>query len=286
MDRYTTGRYWKLLCFVTFVLLTACSDASRSIDGALFALLQPTSGELPDEIPEREPVLNALNVTTRLDAEQEYQFIEVSYSFAAAPPEGTTIRAYLGRPGYMALKTDGSVSGFIKEEFDFIESGEFLFLSPELWASYRVIVVARSPSGFSAAQALSNPPPPPPSPCSGAVAAPATIGDCAIQCIQVTLNGAMMELTASYMSPVAMDYVYVDLSTSTAGGAGGPTATSYREEFAGTPGDLPAGLYSPPMSSFNVNDFNDACVAVSSFYTVDAAGSFDMGYITGKIIVP
>jgi hypothetical protein len=252
------------------------------MDGALFALLQPTSGELPNE----KPVLNALNVTTRLDAEQEYQFVEVEYSFAEAPPEGTTVRAYLGRPGYMALLSDGSVSGFIKEEFDLIESGEFLFLSPELWASYAIIVVARSSSGFGAAQALSSPPPPPPSPCAGAVAAPATIGDCATHCIQVSQNGATMEMTASYTSAVAMDYVYVDLSTSTAGGASGPTATSYREEFAGTPGDLPAGLYSPPMSSFNVNDFNDACVAVSSIYTVDAAGNFDIGYITGKIIVP
>lgn len=137
------------------------------MDGALFALLQPTSGDLPNE----KPVLNALNVTTRLDAEQEYQFVEIEYSFAAAPPEGTTVRAYLGRPGYMALLSDGSVSGFIKEEFEY-NAGEFLFLSPELWASYRVIVVARSPSGFGAAQALSNPPPPPPSPCAGAVAAP------------------------------------------------------------------------------------------------------------------
>lgn len=256
------------------------------MDGALFALLQPTSGGLPHEIPEQRPVLNALNVMTRLDAKQKNQFVEIEYSFAEAPPEGTEVRAYLGRPGYMALQTNGSVSGFIKEEFDLIESGEFLFLSPELWASYRVIVVARSSSGFGAAQALSSPPPPPPSPCAGAVAAPATIGDCATHCIQVSQNGAMMELTASYISAVTMDYVYVDLSTSTAGGAGGPTATSYREEFATAPGDLPAGLYSPPMSSFNVNDFNDACVAVSSIYTVDAAGSFDMDYITGKIIVP
>ncbi|KAB2934302.1 MAG: hypothetical protein F9K24_04550 [Leptonema illini] len=273
--------YRNTLCVVTLFFLTACSDASKNMDGALFALLQPTSGELPNE----KPVLNALNVTTRLDAEQEYQFVEVEYSFAAAPPEGTTVRAYLGRPGYMALLSDGSVSGFIKEEFEY-NAGEFLFLSPELWASYRVIVVARSPSGFGAAQALSSPPPPPPSPCAGAVAAPATIGDCATHCIQVSQNGAMMELTASYISAVTMDYVYVDLSTSTAGGAGGPTATSYREEFATAPGDLPAGLYSPPMSSFNVNDFNDACVAVSSIYTVDAAGNFDIGYITGKIIVP
>jgi hypothetical protein len=260
------------------------------MDGALFALLQPAPEDLPGEPPPdppegKKPVLNELDVTTRLDAEQEYQFIDVEYSFAEAPPEGTTVRAYLGRPGYMALQSDGRVSGFIKEAYEY-NTGEFSFISPELWASYRVIVVARSPSSFDAAQAASSPPPPPPSPCAGAVAAPATIGDCATHCIQVTQNGAMMELRASYNAPGAMDYVYIDLSTSMAGGGSGPTATSYWEQFADPPGDLPAGLYSPPMSSFNVNDFGDACVAVGSIYTVDAAGNFDIGYITGKIIVP
>ncbi|MBM9500272.1 hypothetical protein JWG44_08420 [Leptospira sp. 201903071] len=245
----------------------------------------------PGESPNR-PILNDLTVQTNyLNVGDGEQRIQVDVSFQNTPPSPLTLKAYLGRPSLISLNADGvSVRNYMQEKLNPDSSlfpNRFTFFSPEITQRYKIIIIASNSFGKSSREIISTPPAAPGGPCSGAVNAPTTIGNCAEHCIQVDLNGNTLELTAKDTTTSVQDYFYLDLTTSTPSGGTGPIPFTFIElGLEDPPIPVPVGTHSTPKRILDAQNYDDACVGVSSFRTLDGAGGFSLNYIAKKIIVP
>ncbi|RHX95512.1 hypothetical protein DLM76_00510 [Leptospira yasudae] len=189
----------------------------------------------------------------------------------------------------MTLGSDGlTVSNFISEESspNPLFPDRFIFYSPETAQSYKIIVIASNTFGKSAKEINSVPPNPPNGPCFGAVAAPVTIGNCTGHCIQVTLNGNLLEFIAKDTTTSIQDYFYLDLTTSTPSGGNTPIPFTFIEHgLDGNP--VPIGSYSIAKQTLNTLTYTDACININSYRILDSTtGGFFDSFKTQKIIVP
>ncbi|TGM52833.1 hypothetical protein [Leptospira adleri] len=281
------------LFFLPSLFHFGCAGSGNELSPALVALL--AGGVSPNvnsvgtdhQSANGGPELNDLTVTTNyVVGSEDSQSIRVKVSLKKQVSYPVTFKAYLGRPTILRLKPDGiSVTTYIDEENTLtgLNQDEFLFLSPETSMSYKIIVIAESERGYSAKEIISNPPPPPAGPCAGAVAAPVVVGNCADHCIEVTRNGTNMGMIARYNNPSDVEYLYLDLSTSSPGGASGPVPFQYIEQIENV---IPAGQYATPNAGFDTNAYTGACVDISSYRVRDGASGFSDSYIVKRIIVP
>ncbi|AYV55174.1 hypothetical protein [Leptospira kmetyi] len=285
--------------FSMILLFGNCGGASGAGDfsSALIFLLGggdksvPTGGSHSPVETSNGPVLNNLNVTTeyRVISGDPYQIVSVKFSLKNQVSFPVTYKAYLGRPAILQLKPDGvSVTTYITEKLS-TEPGSpdtFVFLSPEVSQSYKIIVIAQSQFGNSSKEIISTAPTPPAGVCAGAVSAPVTIGDCSDHCIQVSMNGTNMEFFSRYVNPEPAYYVYLDLNNGTATGGTGPVPFQYIELYEDAGNPVAPGTYETPKVGFDTGTYNEACIAISSYAVADRASGFSDSYTVKKIIVP
>ncbi|TGK29517.1 hypothetical protein EHQ12_16985 [Leptospira gomenensis] len=245
-----------------------------------------TSPPPPDSEEPAGPLLNDLSSQSNyvIASPDPYQSIRITFSLNSSVAYPVSYKAYLGRPNLLQLNADGvSASNFIQQTSTTEpgSSNRFLFISPETSQRYKVIVIAQSIYGNSSKEIITTPPAIPGGPCAGAVALPVTLGNCAQHCVEATLNGTRIELVSRFNNPALMAYLYMDLTTSYAGGAG-PTPFQYVEQF-----DAPAGIYEA-RSDFDRNTYTNACFTLSSYQVNDdgTAGGFSDHYLNTTITVP
>ncbi|EOQ98622.1 hypothetical protein LEP1GSC195_0606 [Leptospira wolbachii serovar Codice str. CDC] len=214
----------------------------------------------------------------------EYQFIYVKFQAGSDLSAFKRLDAYMGRPNIITMAADNyNVLNYIKVSIYDKYAGYFLFITPEVNASYKIIVVGSTDDAKGNRSVDTVPPPPPASPCAGSVTAPATIGNCATHCLVVDLVGNQMEYIAkTSVGTNTEEYLYLDSTSSTVGGTTGPAGFSYIEHFS------PIGMstYQTDPRSFDVTTYNNACVVLSSYLVQEGPGGFRDTYLTSKVIVP
>ncbi|MBM9501058.1 hypothetical protein JWG44_12425 [Leptospira sp. 201903071] len=174
---------------------------------------------------------------------------------------------------------------------------------PKLPLHYKVLVIASNAFGRSSKEIVSSPPSPlvgappgtpQPSPgtppltneCAGAVPAPVTVGNCAGHCIEVSVNGTLLEFTAKETTAAVLDSFYLDVSgSSPLSGAGITFDFIHLGKEVGLGATVPIGSYSTPKVTLSSQSY--ACIIVSSYRYFDSSpGNFFDSYITKKIILP
>ncbi|TGL88768.1 hypothetical protein EHQ68_09025 [Leptospira congkakensis] len=214
----------------------------------------------------------------------EYQVIRVKFEAGSDLSNFTRLNAYIGRPSVIAMAPDNfNVVNYISVASYNDSLNYFLFLTPELNASYKIIVVASNDNAKGHRIIDTVPPPPPPSPCAGSVNAPATIGNCSTHCLMVDLIGNQMQFTAkTNIVSTTEEYLSLDTTSTTPSGGVGPTNWSWVEFFS----PIAAGEYETEIRSFDVTTYNQSCVVLSSFLVLDGPDGFRDSYLSGKINVP
>ncbi|PJZ44548.1 hypothetical protein [Leptospira brenneri] len=214
----------------------------------------------------------------------EYQVIRVKF------PQGTDLSAYkkldayIGRPNIITMAADNfNVINYISATSYNDSLNYFMFLTPELNASYKIIVVGSTTDAKGNRSIDTTPPPPPPSPCAGSVNAPTTIGNCSTHCLTVGLVGNQMDFTAkTTIGTSTEEYLYLDADSSTPSGGTGPTSFSWKEFFS----PIAAGEYQTDNRTFDVTTYNQQCIVITSYFVKDGPGGFGDSYIAGKVNVP
>lgn len=240
----------------------------------------------PPTIPPNSITLPPISYETKrsLIGGTEYQVIRVKFQAGADLSAYKRFDAYIGRPSIITLAADNyNVINYISATFFDTSFQNFLFLTPELNSSYKIIVVGSTADAKGNRSIDTVPPPPPPSPCAGSVNAPTIIGNCATHCMVVDLVGNQMEYTAKTMIGSATEeYVYLDSTSSTVSGSNGPASFTYTELFS----PIGMGTYQTDPRSFDVTAYNNECVVLSSYFVQDGPTGFRDNYISGKINVP
>lgn len=214
----------------------------------------------------------------------EYQVIRVKF------PPGTDLSAYkkldayIGRPNIIAMAADNyNVINYISATSYNDSLNYFMFLTPELNASYKIIVVGSTIDAKGNRSIDTTPPPPPPSPCAGSVNAPTTIGNCSTHCLLVGLVGNQMDYTAkATLATSTEEYIYLDADSATPSGGTGPTTFSWKEFFS----PIAVGDYQTDNRTFDVTTYNQQCIVITSYFVKDGPGGFGDSYISGKVNVP
>lgn len=214
----------------------------------------------------------------------EYQIIRVKFQAGSDLSAFKRLDAYLGRPNIISLAADNyNVINYIKVSFYDEYVGYFYFMTPEVNASYKIIVVGSTNDAKGNRSIDTVPPPPPASPCVGSVNAPTTIGNCATHCLVVDLVGNQMEYIAkTSVGTTTEEYLYLDSTSSTVSGGSGPASFAYIEHFS----PIGIGAYQTDPRTFDVTTYNNACVVLSSYLVQEGPGGFRDTYLTTKVIVP
>lgn len=245
-----------------------------------------TSPPSPPTIPPNSIALPPISYETKrsLIGGTEYQVIRVKFQAGADLSSYKRLDTYIGRPSIITLAADNyNVINYISATFFDTSFQNFLFLTPELNSSYKIIVVGSTVDAKGNRSIDTVPPAPPPSPCAGSVTAPTTIGNCATHCLVVDLVGNQMEYTAkTTVGSINEEYIYLDSTSSTVSGNNGPASFTYAEFFS----PIGMGAYQTDPRSFDVTTYNNECVVLSSYFVQDGPGGFRDSYLTGKVTVP
>ncbi|RHX84809.1 hypothetical protein DLM78_15320 [Leptospira stimsonii] len=296
-----------ILFFLVMSSAFFCKGESQNDDStkAIGALL---GGNDPSIFSE-SPVLNDLTVNTFITNGNQRVF-QIGFSFKNNPKSSVSSKAYIGHPEVMKLSADGiSVKGYMKENLspDPLSPDRFTFILPSQTLSYKIIVIAVNPFGKTSKEIITsvsvpiaipnpgstpNPNNPIPPECDGAIAAPATIGNCAQHCVQVTTIGTVFEFQAKGTTVSVNDYFYIDVGISRPSGVG--IAYNFLElgldleNSQGTTSVLvPAGTYFSPKITYDFLNYDTACVEVNSYRALDAgAGNFSDSFVSKKILLP
>ncbi|MBM9589917.1 hypothetical protein JWG41_05635 [Leptospira sp. 201903075] len=240
----------------------------------------------PPAIPTNSITLPTISYETKrsLIGGTEYQVIYVKFQAGSDLSAYKRLDAYIGRPNIISLAADNyNVVDYIKVSSYDKYAGYFLFLTPELSASYKIIVVGATIDAKGNRSIDTVPPPPPASPCAGSVNVPTTIGNCATHCLVVDLVGNQMEYTAkTIIGTTTEEYLYLDSTSSTVSGGSGPASFAYIEHFS------PIGIntYQTDSRSFDVTTYSNACVVLSSYLVQEGPSGFRDTFLTAKVIVP
>ncbi|MCW7468463.1 hypothetical protein [Leptospira kanakyensis] len=214
----------------------------------------------------------------------EYQVIRVKFEAGSDLSTFTRLNAYIGRPNIISMAADNfNVVNYISAASYNDSLNYFLFLTPELNASYTIFVVGSNDTAKGNRSLNTVPPPPPPSPCAGSVNAPTTIGNCATHCLVVDLVGNQMQFTAkATIGTTTEEYLSLDTASTTPSGGTGPTTLAWKELFS----PIAPGEYQTDLRTFDVTTYNHSCVVLSSYLVLDGLDGFRDNYISGKINVP
>ncbi|WP_244267964.1 hypothetical protein [Leptospira meyeri] len=245
-----------------------------------------TTPPSPPTIPPNSITLPAITYETKrsLIGGTEYQVIRVKFQAGADLSQFTKLDAYIGRPSIIALAADNyNVINYISATYYDSSSQNFLFLTPELNASYKIIVVGSNANVKGNRSIDTVPPPPPPSPCTGSVNAPAIIGNCSTHCLSVDLVGNQMNYIAkTNLDSNLEEYLSLDADSTTPSGGTGPVNLSWIEHFS----PIGAGEYQTENRTFDVTTYAHSCIVLSSYLVKDGPNGFVDHYITGKVNVP
>lgn len=245
-----------------------------------------TSPPNPPTIPPNSITLPSISYESKRSVigGTEYQVIRVRFQAGSDLSAFKQLNAYIGRPSIISLAADNfNVINYISASFYDTSSQNFLFITPELNSTYKIIVIGSTADAKGNRSIDTIPPPPPVSPCVGSVNAPTTIGNCANHCLVIDLVGNQMEYTAKATIETANeDYLYLDTTSSTVSGSNGPATFSYTEIF--TP--INTGTYQTDRRTFDVLTYHEECVVLSSYFVKDGPKGFSDNYISGKVIVP
>lgn len=245
-----------------------------------------TTPPSPPAIPPNSISLPAITYETKrsLIGGTEYQVIRVKFQAGADLSQFTKLDAYIGRPSIIALAADNyNVINYISATYFDSSLQNFLFLTPELNASYKIIVVGSNTNAKGNRSIDTTPPPPPPSPCLGSVNAPTVIGNCNTHCLVVDLVGNQMSYTAkTKIETNSEEYLSLDADSTTPSGGSGPVNLSWLEQFA----PIGIGEYKTDDRVFDVTAYSPACIVLSSYLVKDGPNGFVDNYITGKVNVP
>ncbi|XDD46086.1 hypothetical protein AB3N60_15425 [Leptospira sp. WS39.C2] len=240
----------------------------------------------PPTIPPNSITLPAISYETKrsLIGGTEYQVIRVKFQTGSDLSAFKQLNAYIGRPSIITLAADNfNVNHYISASFYNSSTENFLFLTPELNSSYKIIVVGSTSDAKGNRSIDTVPPPPPVSPCVGSVNAPTIIGNCATHCMVVDLVGNQMEYTSKgIIDTTTEDYLYLDSTSSTVSGSNGPASFTYTELFA----PINIGTYQTNSRSFDVTTYHEGCLVLSSYFVKDGPNGFRDTYISGKVNVP
>lgn len=240
----------------------------------------------PPAIPPNSITLPTISYETKrsLIGGTEYQVIRVKFEAGADLSAYKKLDAYIGRPSIITMAADNyNVINYISAASYNDSLNYFLFLTPELNSSYKIIVVGATTDAKGNRSVDTTPPPPPPSPCAGSVNVPTTIGDCTNHCLVVDLVGNQMEYTAKgTITTTTEEYIYLDADSMTTSGGSGPTNFSWKEFFS----PIAAGEYQTDKSSFDVTTYNNQCLVITSYFVKDGPGGFGDSYMSGKVNVP
>lgn len=256
-------------------------------EGKIVSYLEvTTTPPNPPTIPPNSVTLPAITYETKrsLIGGTEYQVIRVKFQAGADLSPFTKLDAYIGRPSIIALAADNyNVINYIKATYYDTSLGNFLFLTPELNASYKIIVVGATADAKGNRSIDTTPPAPPPSPCAGSVNAPATIGNCSTHCLVVDLVGNQMNYIAkTNLESDLEEYLSLDSNSTTPSGGTGPANLAWIEHFS----PIGAGEYQTENRSFDVTTYAHSCIVFSSYLVKDGPKGFVDNYITGKVNVP
>ncbi|TGM63229.1 hypothetical protein EHQ94_07340 [Leptospira meyeri] len=256
-------------------------------DGKIISLKEfTTTPPNPPAIPPNSITLPQISYENNrsLIGGTEYQVIRVKFQAGADLSAYKKLDAYIGRPSIISMAADNyNVINYISAASYNDSLNYFLFLTPELNASYKIIVVGSTTDAKGNRSVDTSPPPPPPSPCAGSVNVPTTIGDCTNHCLVVDLVGNQMEFTAKgTITTTTEEYLYLDADSMTPSGGTGPTNFSWKEFYS----PIAAGEYETDKRSFDVTTYNNQCLVITSYFVKDGPGGFGDSYIAGKVNVP
>ncbi|TGK79153.1 hypothetical protein EHQ24_16535 [Leptospira noumeaensis] len=256
-------------------------------DGNIVSLKElTTTPPNPPNIPPNSITIPQINYENNrsLIGGTEYQVIRVKFESGSDLSTFTRLNAYIGRPNIISMAADNfNVVNYISAASYNDSLNYFLFLTPELNASYTIIVVGSNDTVKGNRSVNTVPPPPPPSPCAGSVNAPTTIGNCATHCLVVDLVGNQMQFTAkTSIGTTTEEYLSLDMASTTPSGGVGPTTLAWSEFFS----PIAIGDYETDLRTFDVTTYNHSCVALSSYLVLDGLDGFRDSYISGKINVP
>ncbi|TGM35744.1 hypothetical protein [Leptospira biflexa] len=256
-------------------------------DGKVISLRElTTTPPNPPTIPPNSITLPLISYETKRSfiGGTEHQVIRVKFESGSDLSAFKQLNAYIGRPSIIALAADQyNVNNYISASYFDTSSQNFLFLTPELNSSYKIIVVGSTADAKGNRSIDTVPPPPPVSPCLGSVNAPTTIGNCATHCMVVDLVGNQMTYTTKATIQTATeDYLYLDSTSSTVSGNSGPAGFTYVEFFS----PITAGTYQTNPSTFDVTSYHEQCVVLSSYFVQDGPNGFRDHYLSGKVFVP
>ncbi|TGL40348.1 hypothetical protein [Leptospira perdikensis] len=256
-------------------------------DGKILSLREfTTTPPSPPNIPPNSITLPPISYENNrsLIGGTEYQVIRVKFQAGSDLSAYKKLDAYIGRPSIITMAADNyNVINYISASSYNESLNYFLFLTPELNASYKIIVVGSTTDAKGNRSVDTVPPPPPPSPCAGSVNAPTTIGNCSEHCLVVDLVGNQMQYTAkTTIGTNTEEYLSLDADNTTPSGGTGPTNYSWIEFFS----PIAAGEYQTDIRSFDVTAYNNQCIVISSYLVQDGPGGFKDNYIMGKVNVP
>ncbi|WP_246837478.1 hypothetical protein [Leptospira bouyouniensis] len=173
-----------------------------------------TSPPNPPTIPPNFITLPSISYESKRSVigSTEYQVIRVRFQAGSDLSAFKQLNAYIGRPSIISLGADNfNVINYIYASFYDTSSQNFLFITPELNSTYKIIVIGSTADAKGNRSIDTIPPPPPVSPCVGSVNAPTIIGNCANHCLVIDLVGNQMEFTAkATIESANEDYLYLD----------------------------------------------------------------------------
>lgn len=272
-----------------FIQKCAKNNSSPDVNKLILGLTANQIAQgIPGEAVNEAPLLNDLDIQTSLV--NGSQLITVKFSFQNSSLQNYSIKAYLGRPGTIVLKSDGiTVEKYVQEASEVSAfPKQIRFSPPETGASYKIIVVAKNSFGVSVKQGSSKPPVVAGA-CgnalnAGTVADPLVIGNCNEYCMKVSLDGNDMQMKVEYNAG-ATSYFYMDLF---AWKSDGNIATyNYTELFPDDPSiPIPPGQKVAEIS-INTSTFTEACVSLDSFSIFQENPDTPVyKYLNTRVIVP
>lgn len=196
------------------LLVAADPNTSANLGGS-----QTGSGtETPiaaGEIPNGPPLLNEVTYITNPanPADDPYeskgllQFQKQSISFQKPVPTNTELTMYFGKNN-MVLNADGTVTNALetlKRTAGNFSGYTYLGDSDR---KYKVFVVAKNEFGIASKELRIGHA----RKCAEAIKSPGTYGNCSDHCLETTMSGDKIEITAKYNLPVDGNSLHLDLS--------------------------------------------------------------------------